>query len=321
MNLPFRDLLRISRPRFWMYTFWPALVGMVASEVWFELVKIEPRGWDERWLVAILVVVFFYFLFPANLLIYGVNDLADGDTDEHNEKKQGYEQRLDRSYERALRTQISGWTILSWLLLTALLFFLFVYHVSDGSVLLRDNRQVPLGFVSFMVTTYWQPLVALVCFWVFSIIYSAPPIRAKAVPFLDGICNVLYVLPGVSVYLFLAPGMPIVRTYVIAGRLRCMAMHAYSAIPDIVPDAAVGITTTAVCLGEKWTLRYCLVLWLLSAVLIFPAFPLVAMVGGVIYTSMISLSFMLPVFRLYRRFPLINTGIGFLLFWAIVLHG
>jgi 4-hydroxybenzoate polyprenyltransferase len=28
-----------------------------------------------------------YFVFAANILIYGVNDIADGDTDQFNEKK------------------------------------------------------------------------------------------------------------------------------------------------------------------------------------------------------------------------------------------
>ncbi|NCQ82273.1 hypothetical protein GW750_05765 [bacterium] len=44
-------------------------VVMLAYENWFSLLSLA------------------YFLFPANLLIYGANDLADGDTDALNDKK------------------------------------------------------------------------------------------------------------------------------------------------------------------------------------------------------------------------------------------
>ena len=68
----------------------------------------------------------------------------------------------------------------------------------------------------------------------FSLIYSLPPIRAKAVPFFDGITNILYVLPGIMAYLVLHSDLS--RPLVIAAWAWVMAMHAYSAIPDIEAD-------------------------------------------------------------------------------------
>jgi lycopene elongase/hydratase (dihydrobisanhydrobacterioruberin-forming) len=46
-----------------------------------------------------------------------------------------------------------------------------------------------------------------------------------------------------------------------------MAMHAYSAIPDIQPDTEAGLTTTAVYLGKQGTLIYCGLLWVAAAIL------------------------------------------------------
>lgn len=47
-----------------------------------------------------------YFLFSANLFVYGVNDIADGDTDKHNIKKQGYEDALQENQKSRLSRKI-----------------------------------------------------------------------------------------------------------------------------------------------------------------------------------------------------------------------
>ena len=43
----------------------------------------------------------------------------------------------------------------------------------------------------------------------------------------------------------------------LAARARVMAMHCYSAIPDIEPDKQAGLVTTAVYLGKQNSLLYC----------------------------------------------------------------
>ena len=75
-----RFLLKVSRPRFWLYLFGPYIVGLAAgAAVRTDLASMSAIAFGV------------YFLFPANLLIYGVNDIFDFDTDKLNPKKQDYE--------------------------------------------------------------------------------------------------------------------------------------------------------------------------------------------------------------------------------------
>ncbi|MEM1519153.1 MAG: prenyltransferase [Pyrobaculum sp.] len=69
-----------SRPRFWLYTAGPFLVGYGA-------------GAADLWSFAspIFIYGFVYFLIFANVFLYGVNDVFDLDTDVHNPKKRGPE--------------------------------------------------------------------------------------------------------------------------------------------------------------------------------------------------------------------------------------
>ncbi len=79
--LSMRFLLKVSRPRFWSYVFGPYLVGVVCGAA------------DRTDLMGVGPAMFaLYFLFPANLLIYGVNDIFDYDTDKLNTKKDTYEE-------------------------------------------------------------------------------------------------------------------------------------------------------------------------------------------------------------------------------------
>jgi 4-hydroxybenzoate polyprenyltransferase len=47
-----------------------------------------------------------YFTIPANLLIYGINDIADYDTDKKNPKKQAYESLLTPDKQKSMRSLI-----------------------------------------------------------------------------------------------------------------------------------------------------------------------------------------------------------------------
>ena len=69
-------LLKVSRPRFWLYVFGPYIVGLAAGAATRDdFVRIEN------------LVFGLYFLLPANLLIYGINDIFDFETDRLNPKK------------------------------------------------------------------------------------------------------------------------------------------------------------------------------------------------------------------------------------------
>lgn len=236
------------------------------------------------------IVFGLYFLLPANLLVYGVNDIFDYETDKLNVKKTDYETLVGPELAQRL---------LAW---TAVLNIPFI--VTAAAV--------------FGV----RPLLALLIFIVLSVFYSSPPIRAKTKPFLDSAFNVLYIMPGVFAYAVATGQLPTAKI-VIAGGLWTAAMHAYSAIPDIQADTEAGIATIATFLGQYGTLALCFVLYGASALLSFPYLGVTALIIGAVYLLLVLASVLSirsgQIFKLYRVFPLVNVAAGFVIFWRIAL--
>ncbi len=293
MKLWFHDLVTISRPRFWLYVFWPMLVALAATGVFSDWLLTEWSVMLSWITVRIIVMMFAYFLFPANLFVYWINDLCDYETDHINNKKWTYEYNLKKSQRRSLLRSILWW---------------------NSSVLLWF---IPLILV-FPIDVLLPIIVLLIFFYFTSLFYSSKPLRAKAIPFLDGAFNILYIVPGVMLYVFLAWIDSIQWIYVVAWWLRCIAMHAYSAIPDIRPDKEGWITTTAVFLWKKWTLWYCSILRVLAAFLISWPFPVFAQLAAAVYCFLCLLSIYRPVWVVYTYFPVVNAWIWCILFWLVV---
>lgn len=298
MKITFWELIRISRPRFWLYLFWPILIAIATSGVIDRYFLSE----DINWLLCLFVCIYLlYFLFPANLLIYGVNDLCDEDTDQWNEKKWDYENKLIAWSKRSL---------IKYILLRNIPFLVILWW------------QIVLTW-SWLIW-YWKQSVILwmICIFLFyftGIFYSSLPVRAKAKPFLDGLFNVLYILPWFALYHFIALESTFHRIWFFTAWSRCIAMHSFSAIPDIEADKMAGLTTTAVLLWKNMTLVYCLFLRLIAALGGFFYNPYFWILVWIVYSMMICLSFQWSVFKIYKWFPLINWIIWFVLFWLIVL--
>jgi 4-hydroxybenzoate polyprenyltransferase len=219
-----------------------------------------------------------YFLFPANVFLYGVNDVFDADVDEENPKKDDKEVRYEGGRD----------------VVAAVLF---------GGV---------LG-VAVLPVLPTRAVVAMLVFLALSIEYSAPPFRFKTTPFLDSLSNGLYLLPGVVTYAAVADAYPPTAALVGAW-LWTMAMHTFSAIPDIEPDRAAGIDTTATVLGQGWTYAYCGVVWLAGAVAFTLVDPRLGALLGVypVFLAWVALS-EVAVDRAYWWFPFLNTVVGMLL--------
>lgn len=257
-------LLRLSRPRFWLYTAGPVLVGVAyAADAVGDLLS------------PVSIALFAYFLLPANVYLYGVNDLFDRDVDEANPKKEDKEAR---------------WRDDS--LVTAVV-------AASGLV----------GLALFALT----PRVAwpwLAGFFVLATQYSAPPLRFKTTPLLDSLSNGLYLLPGAAAYAVLAGSHPPLLA-VVGGWLWTMGMHTYSAIPDIDPDRAAGIQTTATWLGEEKTYAYCFACWALAAVAFAGVDPRLGGLLGVyplFLTGTVASD--VAVDRAYWWFPVVNGVVG-----------
>ena len=260
-----RYLLTLSRPRFWLYTAGPVLVGTAyAADAVDELLAVLPAA------------LFLYFLLPANVYLYGVNDRFDRDIDAENPKKEdGPEARWRDSPAVTAAVALSG----------------------------------VLGLALFPLT----PRVAwpyLAGFFALATAYSAPPLRFKARPLFDSLSNGLYLLPGAAAYAAVAGAHPPAPALV-GGWLWTMAMHTYSAIPDIEPDRAAGIETTATVLGERRTYLYCGACWTLAAV----AFGLLdvrlgALLGAYPLFLLATVGAGVDVDRAYWWFPIVNGVVG-----------
>ena len=269
-------LIKISRFRFWPYVLGPYAIGVLAA------------GRVDNWLLVILVGL--YFTLPANLLIYGVNDIFDYETDKHNPKKQSYEELVTPKDQKKLWRWIG---------------------ISNAPFLLL------LPFVGV------QALWGIAGFLFFSYFYSAPPIRAKIRPLIDSIFNVLYVFPAVVGYGIASASYPNPLLF-LAATLWCMAMHAYSAVPDIKADGQAKIATIATKLGRQGTLVFCLVCYALSAALSWPVLGYFSFIAGMLYIGLMLVSLASQnrqeLFKIYTYFPTINILVGAgLFFWILIL--
>jgi 4-hydroxybenzoate polyprenyltransferase len=98
---------------------------------------------------------------------------------------------------------------------------------------------------------------------------------------------------------------------VVGGWLWTMGMHTFSAIPDIEPDRAAGIRTTATVLGERGAYVYCGACWLAAAGvfwLVHPFFTAVLLVYPVLVAAVARLR--VDVDEAYWWYPIVNTLAG-----------
>jgi 4-hydroxybenzoate polyprenyltransferase len=268
-------LIKLSRPRFWLYLAGPVLVG--AS---FGAERLAD------FLSPTAILTFIYFLLPANILLYGVNDRFDAPVDAFNPKKDDREARYT-----------GGRLVVGAIVASA---------------------------IAGLALTLWLPAPArswLVAFFFLAIGYSAPPLRFKTRPLADSLSNGLYILPGIAIYAALAGAHP-PWAAIAAGWLWTMAMHTFSAIPDIEPDRQAGIATTATWLGRRGSFAYCGACWLAAALLFALLSPALGLLF-LVYPALDLWAARLPeaeLVRAYWWFPAINTFVGMALTLAGLLQ-
>jgi 4-hydroxybenzoate polyprenyltransferase len=231
-----------------------------------------------------------YFLFPANLVLYGINDLCDSDTDALNPKKGSVEHRL-RSSE---------------------------LHIARNGVFV--GLAITLAVTAAQRTT--ASALIILAFAAFAVFYSMPPFRLKARPALDSLSNILYALPGFLGYAH-ASGNPPALTAVIVAALWTSAMHLFSAVPDIDSDRRAGLRTSATVLGFRGSLVACAALWATFAAWVIHSGVLWPWsLAALIYPTVPSIMLFRnsdAVAEIYWRFPIINASVGMLAFFAVVL--
>jgi 4-hydroxybenzoate polyprenyltransferase len=232
-------MVQVARPVLWINTLGPGVVGLwLAGDLW-------------RWQALPLLL---WLTLPFNLLIYGVNDVFDQETDAANPRKGTLEGA--RIQPREVRPILWGIVLLN---VPFMVYFAFQYPLS--SVL-------------------WMLLYALLF-----VGYSAPPLRFKARPYLDSLSNAAYAFP--LVFVPLALGEAPVWAAAVGLMAWSAAKHTFDAVQDIREDAEAGIETTAVRLGARGVVLWSGLWWTLSTVLFALVNLPVALVNAAISYSLL----------------------------------
>lgn len=235
-------MVHISRPVLWINTLGTGTIAM-----W-----LTGDLWRSDALVPLL-----WLTLPFNLLIYGVNDIFDQDTDALSARK--------GTLQGARITSLEAPRILTAVILGNLPFMAY-----------------------FLVVLPWPALAWLSVYSLVFVFYSAPPLRFKARPYLDSLSNSAYALPLVFVPLALdaAPVWPAVLGLMAWSA----AKHTFDAVQDIDDDRAVGITTTANRLGARGVIAWSGAWWVIAstffALVNVPVALLNALIGGWLLVSL-----------------------------------
>ena len=232
------------------------MVGMwLAGELW-------------RWEA---VPILLWLTLPFNLLIYGVNDVFDQETDARNPRKGTLEgAKIDRSEVRPIALNVI---------------------VSNVPFLIYFTMFLPPSAVA------WMLLYALLF-----VGYSVPPARFKARPYLDSLSNAAYAFPLVFVPLGFGEGP--VWPAAMGLMAWSAAKHTFDAVQDVDEDRKVGITTTAVRLGPDGVVLWSGAFWALATVCFALVDVPVALVNAAIAGMLLYLLYRAPTpqtgHRLYR---------------------
>ena len=233
-----RTLVVSSRPLSWVNTAFPFGLTYYLYVAEFD---------------ALFVVGTLFFLIPYNVLMYGINDVFDYESDLRNPRKGGVEGAL-------LGPELHR----PMVLLSALLPLPFL---------------VPLILWGSLLST---GVLALALFFV--VAYSAKNFRFKEIPFVDSVTSSLhFVMPAVfAMALVDAELTGLSLTLLASFFFWGMASHAFGAVQDVLADREAGVGSIATAIGAKGTVRFAVVLYLVAGlvVLVTPwPLPLIAPVA------------------------------------------
>jgi 4-hydroxybenzoate polyprenyltransferase len=217
-------LIQSSRPISWINTAFP----FAATYVFFT---------DKIDLTLIIGTLF--FLIPYNLLMYGINDVFDYESDLRNPRKGGIEGALlDKSLHK-----LTIWV-------SALSCVPFVgYLVWVGNL----SATLALAFALFTVLAY-----------------SVKGLRFKEKPFLDSLTSAThFVNPMIFAALLVGESLaqPVLWQALIAFTFWGMASHAFGAVQDVRADREGGIASIATVIGARATTRFAFLLYLAAGLL------------------------------------------------------
>lgn len=270
-----KKLFWVSRPVSWPNTAYPFAAGYLVS----------GGNIDTTFIIGAI-----FFLIPYNLLMYGINDVFDYESDILNPRKGGIEGMKEQR----------------------------VFHpiIIKSSVISTSLFIVLLIFLGNMASNL---ILALLVFFV--VAYSAKHLRFKEVPFLDSITSSIHFVGPLVFALSLNGLSSNSAPYLISFFTWGAASHAFGAVQDIEPDRSAKISSIATWLGAKATIRSSILLYSVSSIiLIFQGIP-----GQIV--GLANLMYVLNIYKYWniddgesrttntawRRFIWLNSFIGFVI--------
>ena len=221
-----RQVVLSSRPLNWINTAFP-----------FAAVYVVTTGRID----ALLIVGTLFFLIPYNLLMYGINDVFDYESDLRNPRKGGAEGAL--LHPALHRTAIAAGVVSS--------------VIVGGAMVFLAGAGRPLSWVVLSLS-----LFAVVA-------YSVRGLRFKERPILDSITSSTHFVSP-AVYGLVVAGATVnvgLLALLAAFFLWGMASHAFGAVQDVEPDRQAGIASIATALGAWRTVRLAITFWALAGLL------------------------------------------------------
>lgn len=280
MQKKIKLLFTSSRPLSWVNTAFPFAAGYL-----YFTQSIDP----------LFIIATLFFLIPYNLLMYGINDVYDYESDLKNPRKGGVEGAvIPKQYHKF---------VLAWSYLLPVPFIIALALLAPSSIL----------------------VLALCVFFV--IAYSAKGLRFKEIPVLDSITSSLHFV-GPLIFALSIVGWPTEAwPIVIAFFLWGMASQALGAIQDIAYDKQAGIGSIGTVLGERKTIYFVAINYILALCFVAPLglYGLFVAIAGLGYIANILPALLQPesthkhARSAWKRFLWINYSVGAVVTISILL--
>lgn len=234
-----RQLFWASRPVSWINTAYPfALAYFMATS------RMDGVFW----------VGTLFFLIPYNLLMYGINDVFDYESDLRNPRKGSVEGSiLEPKWHKP-----TLWAAFC----------------------------LPIPFVIYLLASgTWISALWLLLFLFTVIAYSAKGLRFKEIPFLDSVTSASHFVGPMLVGLAIA-GQDLrsgsVVKIAVAFMLWGMASHAFGAVQDIKADREGGLASIATAFGAKDTVRFAFVAYLFAGLILLSGIWPISLAAGAV---------------------------------------
>jgi len=275
-------LAKVSRPISWINTAFPFAATYL----------VLGGGVDALFIIGTL-----FFLIPYNLLMYGINDVYDYESDIRNPRK--------NSIEGAAEAK------------------------SFHPTILKAAYGLAIPFVvALLLLSSWQASLVLIAVVFFVVAYSLKGFRFKEIPILDSITSSFHFV-GPMVYAIALLGFePSAWPYALAVFLWGLASHAFGAVQDVIPDRKGGLKSIATIIGARSTVYFSALLYTAAALLMFIESGLVNVIAfaGLLYVLNIA-----PYFKItdktsakankaWRRFIWLNYLVGAMITIVLILN-